>query len=405
MKGKISLALIIVTCLLLTSLDSLSQTAEELMPKALQLEEVKGELEEAIEIYQKIVKDFPDNRPVAAKAQFHIGLCYEKLGMEQAQQAYRSVIKEYGDQKDLVKTAQERLSRIILIAEELEKIPLIPKFTKINIPSEFSWDAALSPDGKKLVLASDEKLWLMPLSGKLGSDLPGKPIQINTNGVNVSWAGLAWSGDGKSIAFNAINEDIWSEDKPENEKRNQNIYVVSSAGGKPRKIIENHCNPREVNYRINLSPDGKTVAYASANDDVSNIYTIPIDDGQSKKLIESPAREPVFSPDGTMIAYVEDKRLGHRGGGLWVVPVSGGNSTLVAQAQNASSPVWSPDASKIAYLDYFENKKINIIPISKEGKPAGNKVAIHAPEGTQKVIRLAGWGKNIKIRNFTYYTR
>jgi Tol biopolymer transport system component len=397
MKGKVALTIIIAAGLLLSSFDSLSQTAKELLPKALQLEQVKGELEEAIEVYQKIVKDFSDNRPIAAKAQFHIGLCYEKLGMKQAQQAYKSVIINYGDQKDIVTTAQERLSRLILIAEELEKMPLIPKFTKIKIPSEFSWDAALSPDGQKLLLASNEKLWLMPLSGNLGSDLPGKPVQINTEGIKVLWAGLSWSGDGKSIAFNEINEDIWTQDKPKNEKRNQNIYVVSAEGGNPRKIVENHCNPREVNYRINLSPDGKTIAYASANDDESNIYSIPVDDGKPKKLVESPAREPVFSPDGKMIAYVEDKRLGNRGGSLWTVPVSGGNPSLVAPAKNASSPVWSPDASKIAYLDYFENNKINIIPINKDGKPAGDKATINTPEGTQKVIRLTGWGENNQI--------
>ena len=88
------------TGILLIGPDSFSQTAEELLPRALQLENVKGELEQAIEVYQKIVKEFPDNRPIAAKALFHIGLCYEKLGMKKAQATYQDVINKYSDQVD-----------------------------------------------------------------------------------------------------------------------------------------------------------------------------------------------------------------------------------------------------------------------------------------------------------------
>ena len=81
--------MIILISLVLGSYQSFAQTAEELLPKAIQLEEVKGELEEALEIYQTIVRDYPDNRPVAAQAYYHIGMCYEKLGKEEAMKAYQ----------------------------------------------------------------------------------------------------------------------------------------------------------------------------------------------------------------------------------------------------------------------------------------------------------------------------
>ncbi|GAG54046.1 unnamed protein product, partial [marine sediment metagenome] len=67
--------------LLLISIDvSSQQTAGELFEKALYMEEAKGDLQTAIDLYQKILKRFPENREVAAKAQLHIGICYEKLG-------------------------------------------------------------------------------------------------------------------------------------------------------------------------------------------------------------------------------------------------------------------------------------------------------------------------------------
>ncbi len=77
MNGRKTITTILAFSLILFSYDSFTQTAEELFPKAIQLEEVNGELEQAIEVYQTIVKDFSDNKPIAAKAQFHIGLCYE----------------------------------------------------------------------------------------------------------------------------------------------------------------------------------------------------------------------------------------------------------------------------------------------------------------------------------------
>ena len=58
------------------------QQAVELLGKAVYEEEVNGELEKAIEMYKTIVKEFPNNRPVAAKAYFRTGICYEKLGKQ-----------------------------------------------------------------------------------------------------------------------------------------------------------------------------------------------------------------------------------------------------------------------------------------------------------------------------------
>jgi Tol biopolymer transport system component len=366
-----------------------------LYEKAKYAMETKGDLQEALNIFKQIVDNTNASRPLRAKALFHIGLCNEKLGNREAKIAYQQVIQNYGEQKEIVAKAQERLSQLNLITEKIEKTPLKAKFTKIKIPSELSWNAATSPDGQQLLLVYDEKLWTMPLSGNLGSDIAGKPVQLGTNGIKVIWAGLSWSADGKTIAFNEDNRQ-YLQDIPENEKKNQNIYIVSPEGGKPEKIIENYCNARAVNYRISISPDGRTLAYSSVNNDEIHIYSISVKGGIPRKLVESEAREPAFSPDGKMIAYVENKELGRWGGGLWTVPSSGGNPNLVAEAVNASSPVWSPDGSKIAFLDYNEQNKINIIPVGKDGKPAREKVTIDAPEGTE-VTLLTGWSKNNKI--------
>jgi tetratricopeptide (TPR) repeat protein len=62
------------------------QTADQLYEKALYLEEAKGEMQQAIDLYQEIIKQYPGNRQVVAKALLHSGFCYEKLGLKEALQ-------------------------------------------------------------------------------------------------------------------------------------------------------------------------------------------------------------------------------------------------------------------------------------------------------------------------------
>jgi tetratricopeptide (TPR) repeat protein len=88
------------------------QTAEELYQAGLYQEEVHGDLEGAIEIYRTILNDHPDSRAAAAKAQLHIGICYETLGLQEAQQAYERVVANYGDQSEVVRQARTRLAAL-----------------------------------------------------------------------------------------------------------------------------------------------------------------------------------------------------------------------------------------------------------------------------------------------------
>ncbi|MFH1765204.1 MAG: tetratricopeptide repeat protein, partial [Gemmatimonadota bacterium] len=99
--------------LLLTAAPVLGQeTAEELYQAGLYQEEVQGNLEQAIEIYERIVEDFPSSRSVAANALMHIGLCHEKLGSQEAQRAYQRLVREYADQISVADRARVRLASL-----------------------------------------------------------------------------------------------------------------------------------------------------------------------------------------------------------------------------------------------------------------------------------------------------
>jgi YVTN family beta-propeller protein len=95
-------------------MNALAQSAETLYQKGIQYEEVKGELEQAVSLFKEVLQKYPHDHAVAAKAQLHIGLCYERLGEEsdqKAQEAFRAVIENYSDQPELVHIAQSKLKR------------------------------------------------------------------------------------------------------------------------------------------------------------------------------------------------------------------------------------------------------------------------------------------------------
>jgi Tol biopolymer transport system component len=402
MKLKLSLAAVILalaTGALLFSGAVGQQTAKELFEKAVYLEETKGDLEKAIETYTRILDEFGENQPLAAKALYRIGFCYERLGNTEAQRAYRRLIEQYPGQKEEVALARARLA--VLAAGREGSASKKPVFRKINIPTRLFGYVGLSPDGRKLSLASPPEgtFWILPLTSKLGPDFAGEPVELDTGGVGVEWSAHTWSGDGKWIAFNE-DVDIIKRGGEKKEKGNQGIYVVPSEGGKPKKVYENYRDARVINYRISLSADGKILAFSSVNMDrrEQHIYSISVDGGTPRQLVDARAREPVFSPDGKMIAYVEDKDMGIGGGGLFVVPAQGGIPKLVANAGNASSPVWSPEGDMIAFVDKEDKVgQIHFIPIEEGGEPAGEKMTIEAPEGIQGVDILAGWTSDNKI--------
>ena len=389
---KTKTTLLIISFLLISGFltSSFSQGAEELFQKGIQLEEGDGNLPEAIKVYRLTVADKNADRTIRANALYHIGLCYEKLGKGEAQKAYQQLVSDFADQGNVVALARERLKSLIQIAEKVSNAPLVPKFTKVKIPTKLSSSVNLSPDGKDLALVSDKKLWKMPVSGNLGSEFSGIPVQINTEGIDVSNIGLSWSGNGKWIAFNEnIIEDI----------KDKGIYIVSSAGGKPNKIVETNRGNRIINYIISLSPDGEKLAFSSIEDKKQYVHSISADGSNLRQLTDMEAREPVYSPNEKMIAFVEDKNTGTGSGdlGLWVVPTHNGTPRLVANAEKACSPVWSPDSKKLAFFEYNNGKQINIVHDFSDGASPGKVTSIDVPEGIEEVLQLAGWTPDNKI--------
>src|SRR4030095_738133 len=89
-----------------------AQTATDLFQQALELERGKGDLTGAMQIYQRIVHEFPSEKTVAASALIRLGYCQERVGQTQARMSYERLVREYPDQTILAEDARTRLATL-----------------------------------------------------------------------------------------------------------------------------------------------------------------------------------------------------------------------------------------------------------------------------------------------------
>ncbi len=93
------------------------------------------------------------------------------------------------------------------------------------------------------------------------------------------------------------------------------------------------------------SPDGKTIAFASARTGRSQIWIKQLTSGDEVALTDGEDFSPQFSADGSQVLYVHNDG---GVGGLWRVSIVGGQPRRLAE--RATGGAWSPDGKRLAFL-------------------------------------------------------
>ncbi len=103
------------------------------------------------------------------------------------------------------------------------------------------------------------------------------------------------SPDGRSVAFTVQTIDV------ENNRRPQQIYVVSLTGGTPRKIADDA-------ERGRWSPDSRQIYFVSTRSGSSQIWTMDADGANPKPLtnLASEASGHLVSADGKLLVFTSD---------------------------------------------------------------------------------------------------
>lgn len=369
----------------------LGQSGHDLFQKGLIQERTEGDLDKAIGLYQQIVEDFPDDRPLAAKALLQIGECYEKLGDQEAQKAYQRLIKEFADQLEVVRIARQHLQQ--LNAGDTGTQVNGPTYSLVLDDQIAGMEVGFfefSPSGDRIVFASENKLYIADHTATVI-----RPILEDLEPwENPVW--LRWSPDGELIAFVAMREITLEHGNDAVAA----IFVVNPDGGAPRQI-----GP-ERNERIrwiSWTPESKHVSYFTRdglhvfNLDGSEVRFLPREDFPAKGWRRWETCE--YSPNGRWLTYLAtDETVKNDQPDLWILPATGGQAQQITDLPGpVGHPKWAQDGRTI-YFNYIGNiVKISIDP--ETGLVKGQPQQVTTFKDTNvKWPRLLGDGDRMALR-------
>jgi Tol biopolymer transport system component len=121
-----------------------------------------------------------------------------------------------------------------------------------------------------------------------------------------------WSPDGQLIAFGSLLEGHYQ------------IYVISAAGGKPRRLTFHSAN----SYVPSFSRDGKWIYFSSDRTGECQIWKVPAAGGEAVQVTHNIGFVALESPDGAYVYYTQTQDAPSA---LWRLPVSGGQPVKVLE--------------------------------------------------------------------------
>ena len=323
---KTHLFLIIAFALLTASVSAQENKASVLLTAAIYEEEVTGNLDKAVELYLDILKKYPDDRPVAAKALYHLGLVNEKMGKQKANEYFTRLVNTYPDQTELVIMAKAKLAMLAGTTAGSGSLTLAVR----RVWSGADVTGKVSPDAR-FISCTDWKTGDIAIY-----DLTTGQNRRLTDG-KIPDAIIEYSvpsPDSKSIAYYWEDNDSYD------------LRVIGLDGSKPR-ILKTSGNNIHHYIPIAWSPDSKFLlsefVKTSGN---SDIMLVAVADGSAKLLKEKGKGLPSdgeFSPDGRYIAWSTRE-------GISLFELQKGTESLLIQDQSNHRVLgWTPNGKYVMF--------------------------------------------------------
>lgn len=325
------------------------------MKAAQQKAEVEGDLKGAIEEYKKVVAAAGINRALAAEALVRMAGCYQKLGVAEAHTIYQRVLREFGDQKDAVAEARRHVS-----GANTNDAGLQTRWSGAGVNTE----GTVSPDGRYLSY-SDPKtgdLAIRDLEAGTSRRLTAAP------GDFLTWAQFSTiSRDGRQVAY------AWFDDT--SQLYQLRILPIDATPQTIPRVMKASTELGDVTP-CDWSPDGKWLAVRVSRPDRTNQIGLVATSDLSLTVLKSidwrGSTKMFFSPDGRFLAYDLPAGQSSQQRDVFVLRVDG-SAESVAVAHSSSDVVlgWADDGQSLMFAsDRTGAMGLWSVPMTN-GKPAG----------------------------------
>lgn len=192
--------------------------------------------------------------------------------------------------------------------------------------------ADVSPDGKRIVFGARGDVFTVPAKSGITRNL--------TTSCGANDRNVAWSPDGKSIAFISDKDG------------NNALYVIPEPGGEAKKIF---AVEDTWMYDIQWSPDSRYIAWS---DKLQRLQYVEVSSGKRTIVTTSPfgeLRDFSWSPDSRWIAYTNP--VYNAASRIMIYELASAKSKEVTSSwYDSGSPVFSSDGK---YLFFTSNRDFN----------------------------------------------
>lgn len=217
-------------------------------------------------------------------------------------------------------------------------------------------DAAVSPDGDVIAFAALGDIWIVPSEG-------GTAVALTRS---EAWDGYpVWSRDGSQIAFAS---DRFGD---------LDVFVMDSDGTSLSRLTHHDADDKPSDF----SPDGERVLFTSARGQSADasyfpttrlpqLYDVSTSGGTPRMVTTTPASEARYSPDGTKIAYRDEKSYENEwrqrdvnafARDIWVYDIETGTHEKITDNPGGDhAPAWSADGSALYMQSELDGGSFNL---------------------------------------------
>ncbi len=241
---------------------------------------------------------------------------------------------------------------------------LLPLALKAEVDSNWFRQATISPNGQTILFAAKGDIYQVSVEG-------GDAIPIVSDSA---WDGYpVWSNDGESIAFASDRNG------------SLDVYTMSLNDPRPKRLTFHSAH----DYPTDFSNDDERIIFSSGRTPsaessgfpttrVNQLYIMPVEGGTPTQLLTTAAMEARYSPNGKMLAYMDNKSyedslrkhdVSSFARDIWVYNLRREKHTkLTGFVGGDSTPIWSPDGDSIYFLSEKDTNNYNVWKMNDEGE-------------------------------------